>query len=91
MQLGVGNGSIQRAALDALLQLCGVDAEPAGQDKGFGHALDQHGHVGIDDELHARPLARFPQPHRFAADRVKGGGHDWLSLRRARCEDEQLS
>src|SRR5580698_1404233 len=59
VQLRVGDGGVERAALDGLRQLYFIDAQLAGELEGFGYALDQGGHIRVDDEFHATAPACF--------------------------------
>ncbi len=69
MQLGIGDGRVQRAAFDRLGQHLGVNPQLGGEFQRLSDALDEDGHVGVDDQLHPAALAGLAQPQGLAPDR----------------------
>ena len=91
VELGVGDRRVQWAALDDLGELLVTDSEAIGELHGFGHALDENGHVGVHDQLHLAALAGLTQPHGLAAEDVE---HRLCRVGRRggpRCQDQQLT
>jgi hypothetical protein len=91
VELGVGERRVERAALDDLGELLVADAEAIGKLHGLGHALDEDGQVGVDDQFHLAPAAGLTQPYGLAADDVEHRAHRAGRGRGPRRQDQQLT